>query len=154
MTRREIEGKLDGRDLHIGIAVATWNQAITDRLLDGALARCDELDVSAITVVRVAGALELPVAALALARSGCHGVVAIGTVIRGDTDHYEIVVREASAGLMRASIDTGTPIGHAVLAVADASQAMDRAGPGADNKGREAVDAVVSAANSLAELGS
>jgi 6,7-dimethyl-8-ribityllumazine synthase len=152
VTRREIEGPLDGKDLHVGIAVAAWNRAITDKLLDGAIARCEELGVSATTVVRVAGALELPVASLALARSGSDGVVAIGTVIRGETDHYEIVVREASAGLMRVSIDTGVPVGHAVLAVSDAAQAMDRAGPGTDNKGREAVDAVVSAANSLAEL--
>jgi 6,7-dimethyl-8-ribityllumazine synthase len=154
VTRREIEGELDGRDLHIGIAVAAWNRSITDRLLQGAVGRCEELGVSSTTVVRVAGALELPMASLALARSGCNGVVAIGTVIRGDTDHYEIVVREASAGLMRVSIDTGIPVGHAVLAVSDAAQALDRAGPGADNKGREAVDAVVSAANALSELGS
>lgn len=147
-----IEGALDGTGLRLGVAVATWNRAITDRLLDGALTRAEELGVVDATVVRVPGALELPVTALALAREGCQAVVAIGTIIQGDTDHYDIVVRESSSGLARVALDTGIPVAQAVLAVRDASQAKERSGPGADNKGREAVDAAVAAANALSGL--
>lgn len=150
---RTIEGALDGSSLHVGIAVGSWNRSITDRLLQGATARCEELAVEQTTVLRVAGALELPVAALALARSGCHAVVAIGAVIKGETDHYEIVVRESSSGLTRVSVDTGVPVAHAVLAVTDPADAMDRSGPGSDNKGREAVEAAVTAANAIKALG-
>jgi 6,7-dimethyl-8-ribityllumazine synthase len=149
---REIEGDLRGDGLHIGIAVASWNRSITDRLLDGAKRRCEELGVDEVTVARVAGALELPVTALALARTGCDAVVAIGVVIKGDTDHYDIVVRESSSGLSRVAIEIGVPITNAILAVHDPEHALDRAGEGQANKGREAVDAAVVTANTLAGL--
>ena len=150
---RVIEGALGGEGLHIGIAVASWNQAITDRLLEGALARCQELEVAQVTVARVPGALELPVIVKAMVDAGCAAVVAIGTVIKGETDHYEIVVRESSAGLGRVATDTGVPVANAILAVHDVTQAMDRSGQGLANKGREAVDAAVATASAIAELG-
>lgn len=150
--RREVEGTLSGVGLHLGIAVASWNRAITDRLLDGALRRCEELDVAAVTVARVAGALELPVTALALVRNGCDAVVAIGTVIKGETDHYDIVVRESASGLSQVAVDTGVPVANAILAVRDPGHALDRAGSGAGNKGQEAVDAAVITANAVIEL--
>lgn len=150
---RVIEGALGGEGLHIGIAVASWNQAITDRLLEGALARCQELEVAQVTVARVPGALELPVIVKAMVEAGCAAVVAIGTVIKGETDHYEIVVRESSAGLGRVATDTGVPVANAILAVHDVTQAMDRSGQGLANKGREAVDAAVATASAIAELG-
>ncbi len=150
---RTVEGALDGSGLHVGIAVGSWNRSITDRLLQGATDRCRELGVARTTVLRVAGALELPVAAVALARSGCQAIVAIGAVIKGETDHYDIVVRESSSGLTRVSVDTGIPVAHALLAVSDPAHAMERSGSGPDNKGREAVDAAVTAANGIAGLG-
>lgn len=150
--RREVDGALSGGGLHLGIAVASWNRSITDRLLGGALKRCEELDVAAVTVTRVAGALELPVTALALIRAGCDAVVAIGTVIRGETDHYRIVVRESASGLSRVAVDTGVPVANAILAVHQADHALDRSGPGAANKGQEAVDAAIIAANAILEL--
>lgn len=147
-----IEGRLDGVDLHIGIAVASWNQTITDRLIDGATSRCAELNVSKVTVIRVPGALELPLAAQALAKKGCDGVVAIGTVVKGDTDHYDIVVRESSAGVNRVALDTGVPIGNAILAVHDFEQAVERSDAGEANKGSETVDAVILTATALRDL--
>ena len=147
-----IEGRLDGSDLHIGIAVASWNQTITDRLLEGATARCDQLGVPKVTVVRVPGALELPLGAQALAKKGCDAVVAIGTVVKGDTDHYDIVVRESSAGLNRVALDTGVPIGNSILAVRDFEHAVDRSESGDANKGAETVDAVVMTATALHDL--
>ncbi len=91
--------------------------------------------VEEVTVLRVPGALELPVAALALARSGCHGVVAVGTVIKGDTDHYDVVVNESAAGLTAASLDTGIPVTNAVLAVHEAAHARERSFRGRATRG-------------------
>lgn len=147
-----IEGVTDGAGLHIGLAVASWNQTITDRLLVGAKARCEELGVSEVTVLRVPGALELPLAAKALADSGCDAVVAIGTVVKGDTDHYEIVVRESTTGITRVALDTGVPVTSAILAVHDYEHAVERSDQGDANKGVEAVDAAILMATALARL--
>ncbi len=153
MTETRVEGDLQGRALHVGIAVSVWNQTITDRLLDGARRRCEQLGVKQLTVVRVPGALELPLAAKALAGKGCDAVVAIGAVVRGETDHYDIVVRESAAGISRVALEAGIPVTNAILAVHDFSQAMERAGDGEANKGVEAVDAAITLARALAELG-
>lgn len=150
---RVIEGSDDARGLHVGIAAARWNQAITDRLVEGALGRLEERGVDDITVLRVPGALELPLACKKLADAGCDAVVAIGAVVKGETDHYDIVVGESARGLTLASLDTGVPIANAILAVHDYQLAMDRAGSGQDNKGAEAVEAAVDLANALRELG-
>ncbi|MEA1904177.1 MAG: 6,7-dimethyl-8-ribityllumazine synthase [Actinomycetota bacterium] len=147
-----IEGSLDGHNMHVGIAVASWNQAITDRLLDAANQRCADLGVDTVTVMRVPGALELPIATKALMDKGCDAVVAIGTVIKGETDHYDIVVRESNRGIAEAALKTGVPVGNAILAVHDFEDAASRAGSGANNKGTEAVDAAIQTASALAQL--
>jgi 6,7-dimethyl-8-ribityllumazine synthase len=153
MTRR-IEPDPDGTGLTIGIAVAKWNQSITDRLLSGAEGRLEELGVDDVVVLRVPGALELPIAAASLVGKGCDAVVAIGTIIRGDTDHYEIVVRESTAGISRVALDTGVPVTNAILAVNEYEHAVERAQPGPANKGWEAAEAAVTTANALRLLGS
>ncbi|MGA7228514.1 MAG: 6,7-dimethyl-8-ribityllumazine synthase [Acidimicrobiia bacterium] len=153
MTRR-VEPDPDGEGLMVGIAVARWNQSITDRLLAGAETRLEELGVDDIVVLRVPGALELPIAAGALIAQGCDAVVAIGTIIRGDTDHYEIVVRESTAGISRVALDTGVPVTNAILAVNEYDHAVERAQPGPSNKGWEAAEAAVTTANALGRLGS
>lgn len=152
MNQAVIKGNLDGDGMHIGIAAATWNQSITDRLVEGATRRSETMGVSKVTVVRVPGALEVPLAAKSLALHGCDAVVAIGAVVKGETDHYDIVVRESSAGLSRVSLDTGVPVANAILAVHDFSQAMERAGEGDANRGAEAAEAAVSMARALMEL--
>lgn len=146
-----IEGDLDGSGLHVGIAVATWNRAVTDRLLDAAVARLEELGAEA-TVIRVPGALELPIACQELAQSGCDAVVAIGTVVKGDTDHYDIVVRESTTGVSRVALDTGVPVTNAILAVPEFGLAMERAGQGPANKGHEAAEAAVVTARAMRGL--
>ncbi len=153
MRVNEIDPEPDGAGLRIGVAVSTYNAVFTDGLLAGALAALEGSGVDEVTVLRVPGALELPVAALALARSGCHGVVAVGTVIKGDTDHYDVVVNESAAGLTAASLDTGIPVTNAVLAVHEAAHARERSLPGAGNKGFEAATAAVSMAAALRGLG-
>ena len=147
-----IEGRLDGSQLHIGLVAASWNQAITDRLLDGAIARCEELSAAQVTVMRVPGALELPVAALTLAEHGCDAVVAMGAVVKGDTDHYDVVVRESSAGITNAALKTGVPIANAILAVHEYEHAVARSQSGEANKGVEGVDAAILTATALKDL--
>lgn len=146
-----IEGDLDGTGLRVGIAVATWNRSVTDRLLDGAVARLEELGAE-VTVLRVPGALELPIACKALAEDGADAVVAIGTVVKGETDHYDIVVRESTSGISRVALDTGVPVTNAILAVAQFGHAMERAGEGPANKGHEAAEAAIAMTRALRGL--
>lgn len=153
MRVNEVDPTPDGAGLHIGVAVSTYNAVFTDGLLGGALDALQGAGVDEVTVLRVPGALELPVAALALARSGCQGVVAVGTVIKGDTDHYEVVVNESAAGLTAASLDAGIPVANAVLAVHEAAHARERSMPGAGNKGFEAATAAVAMVAALRGLG-
>jgi 6,7-dimethyl-8-ribityllumazine synthase len=148
---RVLEGSLDGSGSRVGVAAARWNQAITDRLIDGAVRRLEEMGAEVI-VMRVPGALELPVASKKLAEAGCDAIVAIGTVIKGETDHYDIVVRESAQGLTRVSLDTGVPVANAILAVHDYEHAVERAGSGEANKGVEAAEAAVRMVTALREL--
>lgn len=153
MNHQEFEGDLNGDGLHIGLAVSSWNQNVTDRLLRGALERCEELDVSTVTVLRVPGALELPIAARSLASVGCDAVAALGAVVKGETDHYEIVVRESSSGISDVALQTTVPVTNGILAVHDVEHAIERSGKGGDNKGAEAVDAAIRTARALREMG-
>jgi 6,7-dimethyl-8-ribityllumazine synthase len=150
---RRVEGSTEGSGLHIGIVAARWNQGITDRLVQGAVQCLEGLGVEEITIVEVPGALELPVAALAMVREGCDAVVAIGTVIKGDTDHYDIVVRESSSGISRVALETGAPVANAILAVHEYEQALERAGSGQANKGFEAAETAVRTVNAIRRLG-
>jgi 6,7-dimethyl-8-ribityllumazine synthase len=100
----------------------------------------------------VPGALELPLGVQALTKKGCDGVVAIGTVVKGGTDHYDIVIRESSTGVNRVALDTGVPVGNSILAVHEFEDAVERSEAGESNKGAETVEAVVSMATALREL--
>lgn len=151
MLRRDVSPSSDATGLSVGVVVSSFNASITDGLLEGALAWLDQEGVGAVTVVRVDGALELPVVARALA-SHHQAVVAIGAVIEGETDHYHHVATQASAGLMSVSTDLGVPVGNALLTVRDVNQARERSLPGAGNKGAEAAEAAVVAAQALAAL--
>lgn len=107
--------------------------------------------VSNVIDVEVAGALELPVLAKAVART-CDAIIAIGAVIEGETDHYLHVSTQTSAGLMQVSIETGVPIGNAVLTVRKYEQARERSLPGPGNKGTEAVQAALQAVAAIRSL--
>ncbi|MDH3261758.1 MAG: 6,7-dimethyl-8-ribityllumazine synthase [Acidimicrobiia bacterium] len=149
---REIEGHYDGRSLRIGIAMATFNAVITEDLLAGALAALEECSVADVTVVRLPGALELPLAARKLIAAGMDGVVAIGAVVEGETDHYVHVARETMGGLQRVTLETGVPVANAVLTVREFSHARDRSLPGKANKGYEAARAAVATVNAFRRL--
>ncbi|HKT59556.1 MAG TPA: 6,7-dimethyl-8-ribityllumazine synthase [Gemmatimonadales bacterium] len=139
----------------VAILVSRYNELITSRLLEGALACCAEAGIARadVDVVWVPGAFELPVAAAAAAgtrRYAC--VVALGAVVRGDTPHFEYVAGEAARGLNAVAVQHGLPVGFGVLTVDTMQQAVDRAGGNAGNKGHEAAAAALQAADVIAQL--
>lgn len=148
----EIEGVADARGMKVGVAVSTFNEAITAGLLQGALAALASAGVTDPTVVRVPGSFELPVIARALAMSGHECVVALGAVIKGETDHYEHIATEAIAGLRQVAVETGVPVGLGVLTARRVEQAHARSRPGPGNKGAEAARAAVQTADALRRL--
>jgi 6,7-dimethyl-8-ribityllumazine synthase len=138
----------------VGVAVASFNEAITDRLLDGALAALEESGVAAVTVARVSGALELGVVVDALLEQGHDAAIAIGAVIKGETDHYEYVSSEAVRAITEVALRHRRPVGNAVLTVREYEQAVDRSLPGPSNKGGEAVEAMIRAHRAIAGIDS
>lgn len=143
----------DAKELTLGIVASRWHTTICDTLLANAERVAREAGVEQITVVRCAGAMELPVVAQELARTH-DAVVALGVVIRGGTPHFEYVCDAVTAGLTRVSLDAGTPVTNGVLTVNTEEQALDRAGlPGsAENKGEQASAAALDAALTLRAL--
>jgi 6,7-dimethyl-8-ribityllumazine synthase len=130
-----LEGFARGEHRAVGIVVARFNGDVTSRLLEGALEELEARGVApeAITVMPVPGAFELPLAAMALAKTrrfAC--VVALGCVIRGDTPHFDYVCNEAASGLQLAAIETGVPVSFGVLTLDRADQAEQRIGKGAE----------------------
>jgi 6,7-dimethyl-8-ribityllumazine synthase len=139
----------------VAILVSRYNELITTKLLEGALACCAEAGVArdAIDVVWLPGAFELPAAASAAAGTGAYScLVALGVVIRGDTPHFDYVAGEATRGLGEVAVLHGLPVGFGVLTVDTMQQAVERAGGGAGNKGHEAAAAALRAADALAQL--
>jgi 6,7-dimethyl-8-ribityllumazine synthase len=145
----ELDAPFDATGLRIGVAVSTFNAVVTEGLLAGALDALRRAGASDPTVVRVPGAFELPVVARAFAEAGYDCVVALGAVIEGETDHYEHVATQAAAGLREVSVATGVPVALGVLTVRDPQQARERSLPGAGNKGAEAAEGAVVAANAI-----
>ncbi|MBB5077058.1 6,7-dimethyl-8-ribityllumazine synthase [Nonomuraea endophytica] len=137
---------VDASGLKVGIVAASWHAGITDRLVARAVQACADSGAQA-TVVRVAGSLEIPVVAQALARR-CDAVVALGAVIRGETAHFEYVCDSVTAGLTRISLDEETPVGNGVLTCENLQQAEDRSGgPDAkEDKGYESAMAALETA--------
>jgi 6,7-dimethyl-8-ribityllumazine synthase len=150
--RPEVEPDLtDLADLRLAVVVTRWHPRITDALLESALATARDAKLAGEpTVVRVAGAVELPVVAQSLARDH-DAVVALGVVIRGGTPHFDYVCDAVTAGLTRVALDERTPVGNGVLTCDTEQQALDRAGlPGsAEDKGREATLAALDTARVL-----
>ncbi len=145
-----LQGQSEGDRRSVGIVVSRFNAEITNRLLQSAL---DELMFSgvskdAIVVMPVPGAFELPIAAMALAKTRRHAcVIALGCVIRGETPHFDFVAAEAASGLQLAAIDTGVPISFGLLTLNSADQAEARI-----SKGAEAARTALEMADLFAQL--
>jgi len=141
---------VDAAGLTLGIVSTTWHAELVDQMHERALLAAKESGVAHVIDVRVAGAVELPVVAQALARR-CDAVVALGVVIRGDTAHFDYVCKSVTEGLTRVALDESTPVAHGVLTVDTVAQARDRAGlpDSAEDKGWAATAAALGAALAL-----
>jgi 6,7-dimethyl-8-ribityllumazine synthase len=145
-----IEGEPDGTRRGVAIVAARFNGEITNKLLESALGELDEAGVrrEAITVMPVPGAFELPLAAMALAKTrrfAC--VVALGCIVRGETPHFDFIASEAASGLQLAALETGVPVAFGVLTVDMVEQAEARV-----SKGAEAVRTALEMADAFAQL--
>ncbi len=145
--------EMDASDVRLAIVASTWHATICNALLDGARRVADDAGVVNPTVVRVHGAIEIPVVAQELTRNH-DAVVALGVVIRGGTPHFDYVCDAVTQGLTRVSLDAATPVANGVLTTNNEEQAIDRAGlPGsAEDKGAQACAAALSTALTLRHL--
>ena len=143
---KTVEGHLQAEGLKFTIIASRFNDFIVDRLIGGAVdylvrhgaARED------LTIIRVPGAFEMPLAAKKLAKSArYHFIVCVGAVIRGSTPHFDFVASECAKGLAQVSMESGVPIGFGVLTTDNLEQAIERAGSKAGNKGVEAAAAAL-----------
>jgi 6,7-dimethyl-8-ribityllumazine synthase len=145
-----LEGEPDGTRRGVAIVASRFNAEITNKLLASALEELDECGVhrEAITIMPVPGAFELPLAAMALAKTrrfAC--VVALGCVVRGETPHFDFIASEAASGLQLAALETGVPVAFGVLTVDVVEQAEARV-----SKGAEAVRTALEMADAFAQL--
>ena len=145
-----LEGMPDGSRRGVAIVASRFNGEITNQLLEAALEELDELGVrrEAVTVMPVPGAFELPLAAMALAKTRRYAcVVALGCVVRGETPHFDFIASEAASGLQLAALETGVPVAFGVLTVDVVEQAQARI-----SKGAEAVRTALEMADAFAQL--
>ncbi|HEU4421245.1 MAG TPA: 6,7-dimethyl-8-ribityllumazine synthase [Pilimelia sp.] len=144
---------VEAAGLRLGVVGSRWHADLVDNMVERARLAAKECGVEDVVVARVAGSVELPVVAQALARR-CDAVVALGVVIRGETAHFDYVCDSVTAGLTRVALDESTPVAHGVLTVDTLDQARDRAGlPGsAEDKGWAATVAALDAALAIRDL--
>jgi 6,7-dimethyl-8-ribityllumazine synthase len=153
MATIESTGRASG--FRFAVVVSKYNDFVTDRLQAGALEALAAAGVRPddITVVKVPGAFEIPLAARRAAESGrFDAVVCLGCVIRGETPHFDYICSAVAHGLTAASSATGIPMAFGVLTTNSAEQALARAGDGPGNKGREAAAAAIEMAEVVAQL--
>jgi 6,7-dimethyl-8-ribityllumazine synthase len=138
---------VDATGLVVGVVAARWHGELVDHMLDRAVEAAKACLVADVVVARVAGSVELPVVAQALANR-CDAVVALGVVIRGATAHFDYVCRSVTDGLTRVALDAGRPVAHGVLTVDTVEQAWDRAGlpDSSEDKGWSSTVAALDAA--------
>jgi 6,7-dimethyl-8-ribityllumazine synthase len=136
-----LKGDLAAGGLRCALVVSAFNETVTERLLERVLSTLQEqgADAGLLTVVRVPGAVELPLTAKRLALTGRFEVIiCLGAVIRGDTSHYELVCDMAARGISQASLETGVPVVFGVVTAETMEQALERARPGVLDRGRAA----------------
>src|SRR5581483_995461 len=144
------EGSLDGKGLRIAIVVGRFNEVVVEKLLGGCRSGLERHGVApeAIDIAYVPGSFEAPGTAKLLAATGrYHAVICLGAVIRGGTPHFEYVSGQAAAGVLRAGLDTNTPVIFGILTTDTVDQALDRAGLKSGNKGFDAAVSAIEMAN-------
>ena len=153
---KAIEGQLNASGMRIAIVAARFNSFVVEHLVGGATdtivrhgGRGDE-----ITVVRVPGSFEIPLACKKLAETGrFDGIVALGAIIRGSTSHYDLVCGETAKGIANVQMEFGIPVAFGVLTTDTIEQAIERAGTKAGNKGCDAAMAVIEMVSLGREVG-
>jgi 6,7-dimethyl-8-ribityllumazine synthase len=152
---RTIEGQMTAKGLKFAILASRFNDTIVDRLVGGAV---DYLvrhgaEREDLTLVRVPGAFEMPLAAKKLAKSGNYSaIICLGAVVRGHTPHFDFVAGECTKGLAQVGLDSGVPIGFGLLTTDNLEQAIERAGTKAGNKGVEAAAAALELVRVLEQI--
>ena len=141
----------DATGLRIAVARSRFNDSVTSGLAAGAVEYLTATGAE-FRMFEAPGAFELPLISARLLEAGYDAVVALGAVIDGETDHYEHVATQATAGLMRVMLDTGKPVAFGILTVREEAHAIARSGPGPGNKGAEAAAAAVETLLLLREL--
>lgn len=138
---KELQGMLDAKGKTFGITISRFNEFITKKLLDGALDCLSRhgAEDEKITIAWVPGSFEIPYAAHRMAKSGkFDAVISLGTVIRGQTPHFDYIANEVAKGVARISLETGVPTIFGVITADSLEQAIERAGTKAGNKGWDA----------------
>ena len=153
---KDISGKLNGENLKIGIVIARFNEFITDKLLDGCLDTLYRNGVveKNITIVRVPGSFEIPLTASKLTEKNFNAIICLGSVIKGDTDHFTFIASEVTKGIAAVSMNSKVPVIYGVITPDNLEQAIERAGTKAGNKGREAALGAIGMANLIKEIDS
>jgi len=152
---RSIRGTFDARGRRFAVVAAQFNEIVTGKLVEGALAAFASHGISDqdLLVVWVPGAFELPLAARRLASTGLYdAVVCVGAVVRGETAHFDYVAGQAARGIAEAASDTGVPVLFGVLTTETMQQALDRAGGKHGNKGWDSAMAAMQTASVLDQL--
>lgn len=151
-----IEGAIVAPNAKVAIVIARFNSFINESLLSGALdtlKRQGQVSDDNITIIRCPGAYELPLVAQLTAKSDRYdAIIALGSVIRGGTPHFEYVASECNKGLAQVALDYNIPVAFGVLTVDSIEQAIERAGTKAGNKGAEAALSVLEMVNVLAQV--
>ncbi|MFC4701826.1 6,7-dimethyl-8-ribityllumazine synthase [Glaciecola siphonariae] len=151
-----IEGNVRATGKKFAIVVARFNSFVVESLLEGALdtlERHGEVNPDDITVVRVPGAYEMPLAAKKVAQKGnFDAIIALGAVIRGGTPHFDFVAGECNKGLAQVSMDEGIPVAFGVITTDSIEQAIERSGTKAGNKGSEAALSALEMVNVVAAI--
>lgn len=151
------QGRLHAGGFRFAIVSSRWNDLLTSRLVEGALDALERLgaDEAAVEHFRVPGSFEIPLVAHKLAASGkFDALICLGTVIRGETPHFEYVAGEVTKGISHAALATGVPVIYGIVTADTLEQAIDRAGVKAGNKGFDAAMAAVEMVNLLKTVNS
>jgi len=144
------EGRLNAEGFRFAIVASRWNEFITGRLVEGALDALERLGAkeSLVSVYRVPGAFEIPLLALRLARSHRYdAIICVGTIIRGQTPHFDYIASEVARGISNAGLESEVPVVFGIVTADTVDQAIDRAGVKLGNKGFEAGMTAVELAN-------
>jgi 6,7-dimethyl-8-ribityllumazine synthase len=152
---KTIQGRLSAEGLRVAIVASRWNDFIVSRLIGGATDALERLGASsdAITIIRVPGSFELPMAAKRAALSEEYdAVICLGVVIRGETSHNEYIAAEVIKGIAQVSLETNLPITLGVVTADNLEQAIDRAGAKSGNKGFDAAMTAVELVNLYREF--